>query len=199
MFNKKTWLLLATVVAAGTFIFVWKRHKKHRNAEKPEENDRKIPVESDCLNNSANVIENSANVIENAKKSFDNFKAAVKNTTDYTGYFDEVGQENSDKNTEKELNEKKKPYIISGDEFGTLENYNAISFILCSDNIIIDTNFENVDDIESLLGFDPLERMPDNDSYEDLYVRDDVLRMDYEIFRDIRTAKKIKEDNGVKI
>ena len=192
MFNKKTWLLLATVVAAGTFIFVWKRHKKHRNAEKLEENDREIPVEPDCSDNSTNTI-------ENAKNSFDSFKTDVKNTVDYDGYFNNAGQESSDKKTEQEPDEKKKPYIISGDEFGTLEDYNAISFILCSDNIIIDMNFENVNDIESILGFDPLERMPDNDSYEDLYVRDDVLRMDYEIFRDIRTAKKIKEDNGVKI
>ena len=188
MFNKKTWLLLATVVAAGTFIFVWNRYEKHRDAKKPKENND-IPIEPDCSDNSTNAI-------ENAKNSFDNFKTAVKNTVDYTGYFNNTGQESSDKNTEQEPDEKKKPYIISGDEFGTLEDYNTISFILCSDNIIIDMNFENVDDIESLLGFDPLERMPDNDSYEDLYVRDDVLRMDYEIFRDIRTAKKIKEDNG---
>lgn len=85
-----------------------------------------------------------------------------------------------------------KPYVISPDEFGEFEDYEKISLIFYSDGILIDDNYEPVDDVEDLVGAESLNHFGE---YEDdsVFVRNDRLKCDYEILLDHREYGDVRK------
>jgi hypothetical protein len=76
------------------------------------------------------------------------------------------------------------PYVISPDEFGCADGYDAISLTYYSGNgVLVDDNEEQVDNVEELVGEDSLKHFGE---YEDdsVYVRNDERKCDYEILLD---------------
>ena len=76
------------------------------------------------------------------------------------------------------------PYVISPDEFGGADGYDAISLTYYSGNgVLVDDNEEQVDNVEELVGEDSLKHFGE---YEDdsVYVRNDERKCDYEILLD---------------
>ena len=78
-----------------------------------------------------------------------------------------------------------KPYVITPEEFGDLDDYETISLTYYADQILADDNDVIVDDIEDVVGFDSLNSFGE---YEDdsVFVRNDRLKSDYEILLDQR-------------
>jgi hypothetical protein len=78
-----------------------------------------------------------------------------------------------------------KPYVITPEEFGDLDDYETISLTYYADLILADDNDVIVDDIEDVVGFDSLNSFGE---YEDdsVFVRNDRLKCDYEILLDQR-------------
>ncbi len=78
-----------------------------------------------------------------------------------------------------------KPYVITPEEFGDLDDYETISLTYYADQILTDDNDVIVDDIEDVVGFDSLNSFGE---YEDdsVFVRNDKLKCDYEILLDQR-------------
>lgn len=83
-----------------------------------------------------------------------------------------------------------KPYVISPEEFDEIEGYEPISLIYFADNVLTDENYDLVEDVDDVVGFDSLETFG---MYEDdsVFVRNDRLKADYEILRDTRTYSEV--------
>lgn len=76
------------------------------------------------------------------------------------------------------------PYVISPNEFGTMDEYETVSLTYYSkDNVLTDDNDEIVDDVDEIIGQDSLKHFGE---YEDdsVYVRNDRRKCDYEILLD---------------
>jgi hypothetical protein len=90
-------------------------------------------------------------------------------------------------NAEKETKEDvkpmtKEPYVISPDEFGENE-YETRSLTYYEDGILTDEDDNPIEDVEGMIGSEALDSFGE---YEDdaVHVRDDDLKIDYEILRD---------------
>lgn len=92
------------------------------------------------------------------------------------------------------------PYVIAPEQFAELDDYDRISLTYYSDHILADDNDQPLEDVEGTVGFESLTHFGE---YEDdsVYVRNDRLKVDYEILRDerkysdvIKTKPYLKED-----
>lgn len=119
---------------------------------------------------------------DNAKEKPDIIKYAARlREQGYTNYSDMVDE----KTEEEESMSVDKPYVITPEEFGELDDYETISLIYYADHVLADDNDEIVEDIENVVGFDSLNSFGE---YEDdsVFVRNDRLKCDYEILLDQR-------------
>lgn len=122
---------------------------------------------------------------ENKNPSVDN--KAIK---DYSKLTADLGYTSTE--TKKEVKEEKplnKPYIISPDEFGENE-YDIVSLNYYADGVLADDFDVIIDDVESTVGTDSLTHFGE---YEDdsVFVRNDELKIDYEILRDTRKFEEV--------
>ena len=101
----------------------------------------------------------------------------------YTNYSDMVDEKPEE--VKEEPMSVDKPYVITPEEFGDLDDYETISLTYYADQILADDNDVIVDDIEDVVGFDSLNSFGE---YEDdsVFVRNDRLKCDYEILLDQR-------------
>lgn len=77
-----------------------------------------------------------------------------------------------------------KPYLISPEEFGEFDDYDTIDLKYYSNRVLTDDQDEIVDDIDAVVGRESLNHFGD---YEDdaVFVRNDRLKCDYEILREL--------------
>jgi hypothetical protein len=136
-----------------------------REAEFTE--DTEVQIKADNARGKPSIIEYAAHLHEQG----------------YTNYSDMVDEK------PEEVKEKPmivdKPYVITPEEFGDLDDYETISLTYYADQILADDNDVIVDDIEDVVGFDSLNSFGE---YEDdsVFVRNDRLKCDYEILLDQR-------------
>lgn len=93
--------------------------------------------------------------------------------------------ENEEKGGAEEV-EEYKPHVITPDEYGEEEDYDTVTLTYYADGVVEDDQCNIMPDPEEILG----ENFADNfDEYgvDSVYVRNDELKIDYEILRDIRT------------
>lgn len=83
-----------------------------------------------------------------------------------------------------------RPYVISPEEFGELDDYEQISLTYHADNVLTDDDYELVDDVDDTVGYESLTHFGE---YEDdsVFVRNDRLKCDYEILLDHRKYSEI--------
>lgn len=95
--------------------------------------------------------------------------------------------------TEKEEKVDKDPYVISPDEFGDEDEYTICSLTYYADGVLVDENDEPVNNVDELVGEDSLNHFGE---YEDdsVYVRNDILRCDFEILLDNRTYSDVLKE-----
>jgi hypothetical protein len=136
-----------------------------REAEFTE--DTEVQIKADNARGKPSIIEYAAHLHEQG----------------YTNYSDMVDEK------PEEVKEKPmivdKPYVITPEEFGDLDDYETISLTYYADQILADDNDVIVDDIEDVVGFDSLNSFGE---YEDdsVFVRNNRLKCDYEILLDQR-------------
>ena len=82
-----------------------------------------------------------------------------------------------------------RPYVISPEEYGDIDEYECISLQYYADGIVADDFDIVVDDIDATIGLESLNHFGE---YEDdcVFVRNDSKRCDYEILRDTRSFSK---------
>lgn len=88
------------------------------------------------------------------------------------------------------------PYVISPDEFGERMGYETVSLTYYEDGILTDQADEIIRDIEHVVGLDSLDHFGE---YEDdsVFVRNEDLKIDFEILKDIRNFKDVRESAPV--
>lgn len=71
-------------------------------------------------------------------------------------------------------------YLITEEEYGSLENYQFIELIQYDDGLIADKHDNLLDNVDDTLGVENVEQCEDMDIY---WIRDDSRKIDYEIMR----------------
>lgn len=91
--------------------------------------------------------------------------------------------------TEKDVKKVERPYLITPEEFSELYDYETISLIHFADGVLTDDQYELVEDVDDVVGSDYAEHFGE---YEDdsVYIRNDRLKADFEILRDLRTRSE---------
>lgn len=92
----------------------------------------------------------------------------------------------------------KRPYVISPDEFAEDDEYDKISLTLYADNVLADEDDEVIDDVDKIVGVGNLNSFG---AFEDdsVFVRNDILKADYEILLDERKFSDVMAKSPHKI
>ena len=98
---------------------------------------------------------------------------------------------------EKAMATGERPYVISPDEFGEVEDYDQISLMYYADGVLCDDMDVPVDNVDEVVGADFASHFGE---YEDdsVFVRNDPRKCDYEILRSLRTYEEIIAENPYK-
>lgn len=84
-----------------------------------------------------------------------------------------------------------RPYIIDPEEFAELDGYDAVMLTLYADGVLENEFGEVIDDIEGLIGKDPIRHFAE--TYDELvYVRNNKEETDFEVQRDHRTYSEVQ-------
>lgn len=107
------------------------------------------------------------------------------NVVEYAKIIKDSGYSYGPTEHEEEKEDLKNPYVISPDEFGEA-GYDEVSYKWYADHILADENDQVVEDIEQVVGFESLTHFGDYEE-DSVFVRDDRLKIDYEILQDPRS------------
>lgn len=90
----------------------------------------------------------------------------------------------------KEVEGVNRPYVISPDDFDTIDGYETQSLDYYEDGVLADNMGNIVEDVDAMVGRDSLSHFGE---YEDdaVHVRNDALRCDFEILRDLRNYSDV--------
>lgn len=129
-----------------------------------------------------------------AKKYYGKVCNADKETETYMS---EVSDDTEKKNetvskiiSQNNYDSEKNTYIISPEEFGSIDGYYTVSLYYFEDGVITDDAFEQIDDdvIENISVSEHFGEFED----DTVFVRNDVLKSDYEILRDGRYFSEVR-------
>ena len=95
--------------------------------------------------------------------------------------------------TTEETVSKDEPYVIPADEFGFFEDFEKITLTFYSDDILADDQDRIIEDKETIIGRDALCRLTNTDD-ETVYVRNEKLKVDYEICYDYKRFAEVMEE-----
>ena len=83
------------------------------------------------------------------------------------------------------VSEDQKPYIISPDEFGDHDEYDTATLVYYADNVLAYYTGEVVENVRAEVGTEFMNHFGDDENDPDtVYIRNDVMKFDYEILRD---------------
>lgn len=85
-----------------------------------------------------------------------------------------------------------KPYVISPEEFGEIEDYERISLTYFADGILTDDGYEVIEDVDETVGEESLDHFGEFEA-DSVFVRNDLTRCDYEILQDNRTYSEVRQ------
>ena len=136
------------------------------------------------------VKENSE--ILKALDKIENKESEKKVYVDYRTITKEYVSE--DDHEEVDSMEASRPRVIPPDEFGELYDYDQISLTYYADGVLADDWDNPIEDVDDVVGLDSLKTFG---RYEDdsVFVRNDALRADYEILRDLRNYSDVVNKN----
>lgn len=112
---------------------------------------------------------------------------------DYTSYSSDMKNPEVEKQEETETVLEPRPYVIPPEEFGEFHEYEQIELTFFRDQILVDDQFELLEDVDNVVGFESLSHFGE---YEDdsVFVRNDRLKCDYEILLDGRTYSEARKE-----
>lgn len=118
-------------------------------------------------------------------------KTETSEKVNYRKYGESLSYMQKDETTHVDL----KPRIISPDEFGEQEGYDEISLTYYADKTLTDDHDHPMDDdeIEETLGKESLQHFGDYEP-DSVFVRNDRLKVDYEILMDQRTYEQVLQE-----
>lgn len=203
MNNKLIGVLAFTAGASIGAVVAWKfLEKKHEDAMQEEidsiKKELKEYFSKKYSNTNKEVVSNKddepkESVTEEIRKIY-NSVISDKGYTNYSDFAKSDSDEENNSDEEDDSEEKPvyserdtdmdEPYVISPEEFGELD-YEKISLTYYADDVLADEFDGLVENIDSIVGLESLNTFGE---YEDdsVFVRNDKLRCDYEILKDLR-------------
>lgn len=203
MNNKLIGVLAFTAGASIGAVAVWKfLEKKHEDAMQEEidsiKKELKEYFSKKYSNTNEEVVSNKddepkESVTEEIRKIY-NSVISDKGYTNYSDFAKSDSDEEDNSDEEDDLEDKPvyaerdtdmdEPYVISPEEFGELD-YEKISLTYYADDVLADEFDGLVENVDSIVGLESLNTFGE---YEDdsVFVRNDKLRCDYEILKDLR-------------
>ena len=116
--------------------------------------------------------------------------AVCKKITDALGYTSYSDVSKKIKKVEPLKDGEPCPYTIVPNEFATKDGYETVSLIYYADGVLADEENEIIDDVDTLVGADSLKTFGEFED-DSVHVRNDVLKCDYEILRDLRKYEDV--------
>ena len=150
------------------------QHREDELRKKLEEETEKEPE-----------IVQDTNEVDN-KVFFDRYTEILK------GYTSSQEEQRLNENTNENTNDK--PYVVSPDEFGDADDYDIITLNYYADGVVADDWNDPIEDIGATIGEDFASHYGE---YEEdvVYVRNDRLKVEYEILRsNLRYEDMVKDD-----
>lgn len=134
------------------------------NDDTSSEEKEDIEIEGEDLNNKVSIFLKKSNDI----------------SEDY-GYIDYSTKKEKVK---KQITKIEKPYVITPDEFGDIYEYETLTLFYFADGVVTDSDKQPLDDVDEIIGLDSLNHFGE---YEEdaVYVRNDRLKADYEVLKDL--------------
>lgn len=86
-----------------------------------------------------------------------------------------------------------KPYVITEDEVDAYMNYSITQWNYYADGVLTDENNEVVEDVSTTIGKEAFEHLKKT-SESAIYVRNDLLELDYEILKNEMTYAELLEE-----
>lgn len=174
--------LLGTAVGVAVS---WKILKTKYEQIAQEEIDSVKEVFSKRNKETAEFLNDAAKTLSEIKEEIDEEPSEKSDDIiDYSGMCRDFGyiSENKEKKGGDDMNDY--PYVISPDEFDEI-GYNTVSLTYYADGVLTDECNDPIEDVDEIIGEDSLNHFGE---YEDdsVFVRNDALRTDYEILRDLR-------------
>ena len=165
--NKKTILAFfmgATVGSIATWKFLKTKYELYY-----EEEDEEL-FEDDTEEDTDEAEPEPINEIDE-KPDLSIYTAKLKEQ----GYLQDVEEGGTD--------DMKKPYVISPDEYGEMDDYDLYSYTYYADKVLADENNEPIEDVDQRIGLESLNHFGEYGD-DSVYVRNDELKADYEILLD---------------
>lgn len=134
------------------------------------------------------------NVKETSYKDYSSYKEKTKDYIIVNEEDDDEYEDQPDPPVSPKMmgNGDEKPYIIREDEFDEFDDYSVISLYYYADKKLADDNDQLVEDVDDVVGFKSLEIFDEHD-IDTLYVRNDRLKVDFEILRCLQNYSDIIE------
>lgn len=163
----------------------WKILKTKYEQIAQEEIDSVKEVFSKRNKETAEFLNDAAKTLSEIKEEIDEEPSEKSDgIIDYSGMCRDFGyiSEKKEKKGGDDMNDY--PYVISPDEFDEI-GYNTVSLTYYADGVLTDECNDPIEDVDEIIGEDSLNHFGE---YEDdsVFVRNDALRTDYEILRDLR-------------
>lgn len=172
-------IFLFGVLVGATFAYSYteKKYKEILDAE-----DDSIPENS------------SGEEIEENNPTTPNVTASTEKEKELANYYKKVGDLGYNNYSDIELRSDSKPYVIRPEEVGEKEDegYTFVSLTYYADGVVTDDDDEVMEDLSDTIGEESLQHFGEYEE-DSVYVRNDRLKIDYEILMDQRTYEEILE------
>lgn len=103
----------------------------------------------------------------------------AKNIIESEGYISDNTKKEGDSETMSDI----KPYVISPEEFGEMDDYEKVSLRYTADEVLVDEMGEVFEDIDETVGPDFHKHFGEYEA-DSVFIRNDELETDYEILLD---------------
>lgn len=136
-------------------------------------------------------IDNDKSVEEPTEVDYEAVKEVNKQLVADLGYDSAIIEKNEENEKKGEPIAMDKPYVIDPMDSGNGGEYEIVSLTYYADGVLVDESGEPIEDMESMIGINPTDHFGE---YEDdsVFVRDDDLKIDYEILRDYSNYADVK-------
>ena len=182
-------LMFATGAVVGSIV-TWKfvKTKYERIANEEIESIKKVYSKKETATKVKQLQQEDTEAVTNMPSIYETKK--YLETIKENGYYKEENKEEGD----PDMNDS--PYVISPEEFGNRDDHTCVSLSYYADGVL-------ADDWDTVV-LDPIEEVGPNiashfGEYEEdtVFIRNEKLKVDYEICRDLRTFAEVIGDEAI--